>query len=237
MSCTGLKGGIPGGRGGGGGGNFTYSFQGDPHAMFADFFGGSNPFEQFFGPNGGMGEHMETNDPFGMGGFPRSFNTRSHGGRPGKKQDPPVTHDLRVSLDEVFTGCTKKMKISRKRLNPDGRTTRSEDKILTVEVKKGWKEGTKITFPREGDETPSNIPADVVFVVKDKPHPVYKRDGADIIYPAKITLREVRRGQNFFTNTFVVSLNLSKPFIIYLLRRFVVVARSTSQHWMVARLS
>lgn len=166
--------------------------------MFADFFGGSNPFEQFFGRNGGMDEHMETNDPFGsfgMGGFPRSFNTRSHGGRPGKKQDPPVTHDLRVSLDEVFTGCTKKMKISRKRLNPDGRTTRTEDKILTVEVKKGWKEGTKITFPREGDETPSNIPADVVFVVKDKPHPVYKRDGADIIYPAKITLREVRRGQ------------------------------------------
>ncbi|XP_043094050.1 dnaJ homolog subfamily B member 1b [Puntigrus tetrazona] len=187
----GLKGGVPGG-----GGNFSYSFQGDPHAMFTEFFGGRNPFEQFFGRNGGMGEDMETDDPFasfGMG-FPRSFNTGSHGGRPGKKQDPPVTHDLRVSLDEVFTGCTKKMKISRKRLNPDGRTTRSEDKILTVEVKKGWKEGTKITFPREGDETPTNIPADVVFVVKDKPHPVYKRDGSDIIYPAKITLREALCG-------------------------------------------
>ncbi len=69
-----------------------------------------------------------------------------------------MTHDLRVSLDEVFTGCTKKMKISRKRLNPDGRTTRTEDKILTMEVKKGWKEGTKITFPREGDETPTTSP-------------------------------------------------------------------------------
>lgn len=194
----GLKGGIPGG--GGGGGNFTYTFQGDPHAMFSDFFGGRNPFDQFFGRNGGMGEDMETDDPFasfgmgGMGGFPRSFNTRSQGGRLEKKQDPPVTHDLRVSLDEVFTGCTKKMKISRKRLNPDGRTTRTEDKILTMEVKKGWKEGTKITFPREGDETPTNIPADVVFVVKDKPHPVYKRDGSDIIYPAKITLREALCG-------------------------------------------
>uniref|UniRef100_A0A8C1VXX8 Chaperone DnaJ C-terminal domain-containing protein n=1 Tax=Cyprinus carpio TaxID=7962 RepID=A0A8C1VXX8_CYPCA len=65
-------------------------------------------------------------------------------------------------------------------------TTRTEEKILTVEVKKGWKEGTKITFPKEGDEMPTNIPADVVFMVKDKPHPVYKRDGSDIIYPAKI---------------------------------------------------
>lgn len=194
----GLKGGAPGG--GGGGGNYTYTFQGDPHAMFSEFFGGRNPFEHIFGHNGGMDENMETDDPFasfgmgGIGGFPRSFTTHSHGGRMERKQDPAVIHDLRVSLDEVFTGCTKKMKISRKRLNPDGRTTRSEDKILTVEVKKGWKEGTKITFPREGDETPSNIPADVVFVLKDKPHPVYKRDGSDIIYPAKITLKEALCG-------------------------------------------
>ncbi|XP_051558732.1 dnaJ homolog subfamily B member 1-like [Myxocyprinus asiaticus] len=194
----GLKGGIPGG--GGGGSNFTYTFQGDPHAMFTEFFGERNPFENFYRFNGGMDEDMETDDPFasfgmgGMGGFSRSFNTRGHGGRLEKKQDPPVTHDLRVSLEEVFTGFTKKMKISRKRLNPDGRTTRTEDKILTVEVKKGWKEGTKVTFPKEGDETLTNIPADVVFVVKDKPHPVYRRDGSDIIYPAKITLKEALCG-------------------------------------------
>ncbi|XP_051560243.1 dnaJ homolog subfamily B member 1b [Myxocyprinus asiaticus] len=194
----GLKGGIPGG--GGGGGNFTYTFQGDPHAMFSEFFGGRNPFEHIFGRNGGMDEDMETDDPFasfgmgGMGGFPRTFGTRGHGGRLEKRQDPPVTHELRVSLEEVFTGCTKKMKISRKRLNPDGRTTRTEDKILTLEVKKGWKEGTKITFPKEGDETLTNIPADVVFVVKDKPHPVYRRDGSDIIYPAKISLKDALCG-------------------------------------------
>ncbi|KAK7161115.1 hypothetical protein R3I94_003945 [Phoxinus phoxinus] len=194
----GLKGGAPGG--GGNGGNFSYTFQGDPHAMFSEFFGGRSPFEHMFGRNGGMDEGMETDDPFasfgmgGMGGFPRSYNTRVPGGRLDKKQDPPVTHELRVSLEEVFTGCTKKMKISRKRLNPDRRTIRTEDKILTVEVKKGWKEGTKITFPKEGDETPSNIPADVVFVVKDKPHPVYRRDGSDIIYPAKITLKEALCG-------------------------------------------
>ncbi|XDV15974.1 hypothetical protein PO909_015880 [Leuciscus waleckii] len=139
-----------------------------------------------FGRNGGMDEGMETDDPFasfgmgGMGGFPRSFNTRGPGGAQTKKQDPPVTHDLRVSLEEVFTGCTKKMKISRKRLNP-------------VEVKKGWKEVTEITFLKEGDEMPSNIP-DVVFVVKDKPHPVYRRDGSDIIYPTKITLKEALCG-------------------------------------------
>lgn len=209
-SCsTGLKGGggPPGGGGSGGPGNFSYTFQGDPHAIFEEFFGGRNPFSQFFGgSNGGMEEDMDTDDPFarfGMGGtggmgagFPRSFSSGmgglgGHGRMVRKQQDPPVIYDLQVTLEEVLSGCTKKMKISRKRLNPDGRSTRKEDKILEVQIKKGWKEGTKITFPKEGDETPTNIPADVVFVLKDKPHAVFRRDGSDIIYPAKIPLRDV----------------------------------------------
>ncbi|KAG7491371.1 hypothetical protein MATL_G00002980 [Megalops atlanticus] len=185
------------GAGGPNGTSFNYTFHGDPHAMFAEFFGGRNPFDQFFGRNG-VDEDMDVDDPFasfgmgGMGGFPRSFSARS--GMVEKKQDPPVVHELKVTLEEVFSGCTKKMKISHKRLNADGRTTRSEDKILTVEIKRGWKEGTKITFPKEGDETPTNIPADVVFVVKDKPHPVFRRDGSDIVYPARITLKEALCG-------------------------------------------
>ncbi|TWW59551.1 dnaJ homolog subfamily B member 1b [Takifugu flavidus] len=202
----GLKGGGPSGPGGPG--TFSYTFQGDPHAIFEEFFGGRNPFGQFFGSrNGGMDEDMDTDDPFarfgmggsGMGGFSRTFSS-GMGGLGGhssvvkKQQDPPLVHDLQVSLEEILNGCTKKMKISRKRLNPDGRSARAEDKILEVQIKKGWKEGTKITFPKEGDETPTNIPADIVFVVKDKPHPVFRRDGSDIVYPAKISLRDALCG-------------------------------------------
>ncbi len=205
LFLSGLKGGGPPGGGSGGPGTFSYTFQGDPHAIFEEFFGGRSPFGQFFGArDGGMEENMDTDDPFarfgmgggGMGGFPRSFSTGmgglgSHSSVVKKQQDPPVVHDLKVSLEEVLSGCTKKMKISRKRLNPDGRSLRMEDKILELQIKKGWKEGTKITFPKEGDQTPTNIPADVVFVLKDKPHPVFKRDGSDIVYPARISLRDV----------------------------------------------
>ncbi|XP_019734847.1 dnaJ homolog subfamily B member 1a isoform X1 [Hippocampus comes] len=194
----GLKGSAVGGGGGHSGSTYNYTFHGDPHAMFAEFFGGRSPFDHFFSQNGGD-DTVDAADPFaafGMGGFQRPF--KSHLGGPHvtreRQKDPPVVHELKVSLEEVFAGCTKKMKISRKRLNPDGRTTRSEDKILSVDIKRGWKEGTKITFPREGDETPTNIPADVVFVVKDKPHPVFRREGSDIIYPAKISLRDALCG-------------------------------------------
>ncbi|CAI9540162.1 unnamed protein product [Staurois parvus] len=200
----GLKG-TPGGRGGGPNGpSFSYTFHGDPHAMFAEFFGGRNPFDTFFGRND---EDMDTEDPFSgfgmggmggmggfghLGGFPRAAPGR---GPPiNKKQDPPIIRELPVSLEEIFSGCTKKMKISHKRLGLDGRSVHSEDKILTIQVKKGWKEGTKITFPKEGDETPTNIPADIVFVLKDKPHSVFKRDSSNVVYTAKINLREALCG-------------------------------------------
>uniref|UniRef100_A0A3Q3JYR7 J domain-containing protein n=1 Tax=Monopterus albus TaxID=43700 RepID=A0A3Q3JYR7_MONAL len=160
----GLKGGN-GPSGDGQGSTFTYTFHGDPHATFATFFGGSNPFEMFFGrkANGRDDEdvEMDGNDPFGsftsfnMNGFPRDGHV-GLGGQQRRKQDPAIVHELRVSLEEVYHGCTKRMKISRKRLNPDGRTMRAEDKILTIEIKRGWKEGTKITFPREGDESAVN---------------------------------------------------------------------------------
>ncbi|XP_077981617.1 dnaJ homolog subfamily B member 1-like [Glandiceps talaboti] len=209
----GLKGGMPGGSGGPGG-NFTYTFSGDPRATFESFFGTSNPFDNIFGSMGG--------DPFGMGmggmggmggpgsrmhfssdmsepmdmgsdGF-HSFGGPSSNLRGKKRQDPPVYHDLKVSLEDVFSGCTKKMKITKKVLNVDGRTTRTEDKVLEIQVKPGWKEGTKITFPKEGDQRPNTQPADIVFTIKDKPHQVFKRDGSNLLYTASITLKEALTG-------------------------------------------
>ncbi|MEE6523584.1 hypothetical protein FKM82_022569, partial [Ascaphus truei] len=196
----GLKGGS--GTPDGHGGNFHYTFHGDPHATFNAFFGGANPFEMFFGrrmPGGREDEDMELDgDPFSsftsfnMNGFPREKNQLGNQHR--RKQDPPIIHELRVSLEEIYHGSTKRMRISRKRMNHDGRTARSEDKILTIEIKKGWKEGTKITFPKEGDENPGTIPADIVFVIKDKPHSYFQRDGSNIVCPLQISLREALCG-------------------------------------------
>ncbi|KAJ3604437.1 hypothetical protein NHX12_029178 [Muraenolepis orangiensis] len=201
----GLKTGGSGPSGAPGGSSYHYTFHGDPHATFASFFGGSNPFDMFFGSNRSHAHPPRHN------GFP--FHGETLGGEPGEQdtidpddddpfghfgrqfgfptlRDPPVVHELNVSLEEVFHGCTKRMKITRRRLNPDGRSSRTEDKILNIVIKKGWKEGTKITFPKEGDETPDNIPADIAFVLKDKGHAHFKRDGSNIIHSCMITLKE-----------------------------------------------
>lgn len=129
------------------------------------------------------GQAMEFEDiPFGM-------NT----GR--QKQDPPIEYKLNVSLEEVLTGTTKKMKVSRRVLTPDGAGVYYEDKVLEIQVKRGWKEGTKITFPKEGHQAPGKIPADIVFIINDKPHPIFKRDGDNnLICKARISLRVALTG-------------------------------------------
>ena len=196
----------------GGPGSFHYTYSGDPHETFRMFFGDENPFGGFFGmgggPRGGMyqfggsagDDHMDMDDDPFAHAFGRGPSTSSFGGmgRPPmgrrKHQDAAVVKDLQVSLEEVLNGTTKKLKITRKMLNQDGRTTRVEDKILQIDVKPGWKSGTKITFPKEGDQTPNNIPADIVFVIKDKTHATFVRDGQDIRYKARISLRDALCG-------------------------------------------
>ncbi|XP_028412266.1 dnaJ homolog subfamily B member 13-like [Dendronephthya gigantea] len=153
-----------------------YTFHGDSLRVFREFFGGDNPFSELF----------DSYDPeIGFGG--------AHG-RGRRKQDPPIERELYLTLEEVFKGCTKKMKISRRVMNEDGHTSNIRDKILTINVKPGWKSGTKITFPKEGDQGPNNIPADIVFIVKDKSHSIFKREGKDLFFTATVPLGKALTG-------------------------------------------
>uniref|UniRef100_A0A914PZ21 DnaJ homolog dnj-20 n=1 Tax=Panagrolaimus davidi TaxID=227884 RepID=A0A914PZ21_9BILA len=85
------------------------------------------------------------------------------------------------------------MRITRKVVSPDG-TAKTEDKVLSINIKPGWKSGTKITFPKEGDQMPGRVPADIAFVIKDKPHPKFKREGSDIRYVHNLSLKQALCG-------------------------------------------
>ncbi|VDN03215.1 unnamed protein product [Thelazia callipaeda] len=197
--------GLKRGEGGfGGPGGVYYEFQGDPLRMFAQFFSADDPFSSFFGGSGagsaGAGPQIffsthDDDSSFALCSLRiagTSFGIPPHSRR--QRQDPVVQHELLVSLEDIYKGCTKKMKITRRVLCNDGQVSRMEDKVLTINIKPGWKSGTKITFPKEGDQHPGRVPADIVFVIKDKSHPKFKREGADIRYVHKISLRDALCG-------------------------------------------
>ncbi len=43
-------------------------------------------------------------------------------------------------------------------MNEDGYTSSIKDKILSIDVKPGWKEGTRIIFSKEGDQVTYTTP-------------------------------------------------------------------------------
>ena len=74
---------------------------------------------------------------------------------------------------------------------------KSVEEILKIDIQPGWKRGTKITFPEKGNQEPGIIPADLIFVVDEKPHAIFKRDGNDLVVNQKISLLEALTGVSF----------------------------------------
>jgi DnaJ family protein B protein 4 len=219
----GLKAGIPPGGagfdfGGGSGMRFAgngagfqgYRFTKNPEDIFANLFGGGSPFGDMFGMQdgmddmgGGFGFHMG-GMPEGMGGFRRTTGgSRKHtSGTSGSRsssasqvsQDPSIQQTIQVTLEELFQGCTKKLKITKKVADEQKGTVKQEDKILSLDVKPGWKSGTKVTFTKEGDQLPGRIPADIVFTIQEKAHNIFRREGNDLHIKTKLPLVQALTG-------------------------------------------
>ena len=68
------------------------------------------------------------------------------------------------------------------------------EEILAIDIKPGWKKGTKITFPEKGNEQRGVLPSDLVFIIDEKPHSVFKRDGNDLVVTQKVPLVEALTG-------------------------------------------
>ena len=46
----------------------------------------------------------------------------------------------------------------------------------------------KFTCAFSGDERPGSIPADLVFIIEEKPHARFSREGNDLVHNAKLPL-------------------------------------------------
>ena len=104
---------------------------------------------------------------------------------------PPqeVTRPLALSLEELYKGGTKRLKITRRRA--DGS---EEERVLEIAYKAGWKKGTKIKFAGAGHEDSHGQGQTIVFVVEEKPHPRFKREDDDVVVSLNISLADALAG-------------------------------------------
>jgi DnaJ homolog subfamily B member 4 len=155
----------PSGRAGG------FSF-GNPEDIFADFFRSSG------GGMGGMGDDDMGGfggfSSFGGGGMPRagrrSSASRFDGMNGGPRAPTPevtvLERALPVSLEDIYKGTTKKMKIKRKKFDSATNKQITEDRVLEVPIKPGLKAGSKIKFKDVGDQVEGGT-QDMHFIVEE----------------------------------------------------------------------
>jgi len=72
-----------------------------------------------------------------------------------------------------------------------------ERKVLEVNIEAGMQNGEKIRFHGMSDEQPNSEPGDIVFLLQEKEHPVFKRKHADLLIHKEITLVEALCGYEF----------------------------------------
>ena len=68
---------------------------------------------------------------------------------PFTNESKPLSIDVNVTLSQLYNGTIKKMKVGQK--------------IFLIDIKKGYKTGTKITYPKEFID---NILYDIVFTIR-----------------------------------------------------------------------
>ncbi|EMG48822.1 SIS1 Protein SIS1 [Candida maltosa Xu316] len=177
---------------GGGAGGPQFHFGGAPGGGRYSNTDAFNLFSQMGGF--GMGDDGFTfsssgGSPFGgaggfggsRGGMPGGF-----GRQPPRPEPDTVSMPLSVTLEDLYKGTTKKLKITRKNANGT-----KEQKVIEVNIKPGWKSGTKINFSNEGDYQPEcGTRQTIQFVIEEKPNPIFKRDGNDLTLNVTLTFKE-----------------------------------------------
>ncbi|KAL8161540.1 hypothetical protein V2J09_013029 [Rumex salicifolius] len=149
-------------------------------------------FEDFFGAGSENWDGKKTGGAGGAGGGNYSHRTA--------KKEAAVETQLACSLEELFKGSKRKMKISRVVLDDSG-NPKTVEEVIGIDIKPGWKKGTRITFPEKGNQGPGSIPGDLTFVIDEKPHSVFKRDGNDLVVNKRISLLDAITGKTLILTT------------------------------------
>ncbi|XP_050542629.1 dnaJ homolog subfamily A member 1 [Daktulosphaira vitifoliae] len=110
-------------------------------------------------------------------------------------------HQLGPGMIQQVQSMCSECRGQGERINPkdrcrtcNGKKVNRERKILEVNVDKGMVDGQKITFSGEGDQEPSLEPGDIIIVLDEREHRVYKRNGSDLVLRMEIELVEALCG-------------------------------------------
>jgi DnaJ family protein B protein 4 len=174
--------------------NMSGAHRFNPNDIFKDFFGTNNVFDindDFIHMDHDIGYNTGYNTDCNTG-HNTGHNMKSKRRSSKLKKGESCHKEILCTLEELYNGKIKKFKITRKIYKNHKIVT--EIDTLDIEIKPGYKEGTKITFKEKGDIQPNQLPGDIVFIVKEDSHNIFKRNNNDIYVTCPISLNEAVNG-------------------------------------------
>ena len=129
----------------------------------------------------------------GVQGSPfESFTFQGGGpgaGRASYQQQPvkgsDLTYELAISLEEILRGSEKTISLRR-----EGKTEN-----VSVKIPKGIMAGQKLRLAGKGSPSPYGGPrGDLLLIINEQPHPVFTRDGKNLIVEQKIPFSQACLG-------------------------------------------
>merc|ERR1719384_1829281 len=208
-------------EGGSGGGGFGGS---NPMDIFDMFFGGGDPFGRGGRSRGprrtkNLVHQLSVSLEDMYNGTVRKLALQKNvicdacdgvGGKAGAVQKCPACRGtgMQVRIQQLGPGMMQQIQSmcqechgDGERVDPklrckkcNGRKVNRERKILEVSVDKGMADGQKITFTSEGDQEPGLEPGDIIIVLDEKEHPIFKRNGIDLIMQQNVNITEALCG-------------------------------------------
>ncbi|CAJ1927684.1 unnamed protein product [Cylindrotheca closterium] len=99
------------------------------------------------------------------------------------RQNYTMRYQIEVTLEELYNGTTQDVLVTAPT------TERRRQKSVQVNIPKGSIPGQSIVLSGEMDFA-NDIPGDLIFVVSQRPHPVFTRKGHDLAMELEISLEE-----------------------------------------------
>lgn len=167
----GMKGGSP------------YQHQQHPFQSFQFSYQGFN-----FGTDGSGGNRFEDMISEMLGGVFGGGSTSNR--RKQYNYNQNIEKKLICTLEELHNGIRKKFRIKDTINLPPPHGIQQIEKIITIDIKPGYKEGTKLTFPPSRD-----FPKSITFIIQEASHRYLKRYGKyDLTWICKLTQLQVDTG-------------------------------------------
>ncbi len=128
---------------------------------------------------------MDFGSEFGGGDVGGGTNKRGRRDANGAPMPPDASEGDRVfefecTLEELYHGCSKQLRIPP--------TKGLQEEIVDLNIKPGWKSGTKLTYFGRGAPARDGRRGNLVLICKQVPHPIFRRadKGNDLEFDVRL---------------------------------------------------